>query len=225
MSMGQYSKAGTKIGFNGNQIDAWQKERDDVVRAAINSVDELARTLEQRWGIGRLERLASPALAVAFEQARQNFNMACEGDDHKFLVQKADNLVSGWKALERYAEKNGHTPSDPRVLYVQPPADAESQLPYAIIEDSAHFEKVDREAVQRVYTVDELSRIIGFWESRSEGINKIKDTFYGSEITRIKSKGTTDATIKQPKKIGEKAKPNDGKGKTTAQFIDDEIPF
>ena len=66
--------------------------RHDTVCAAINSVDQKARQLEQHWGIGKLERLAAPKLAVAFEQARQNFQDACQGDDSNYLTQKANNL-------------------------------------------------------------------------------------------------------------------------------------
>jgi len=36
----------------------WSDARRNEVSAAVNTVDEIARNMEQKWGIGKLERLA-----------------------------------------------------------------------------------------------------------------------------------------------------------------------
>ena len=61
--------------------DMWN-DRDDasIMNAAINSLDQVARDMEQRWGYGTLERLASPDLAAKFEMARESLRVACAGD-------------------------------------------------------------------------------------------------------------------------------------------------
>ncbi|MGB1189893.1 MAG: hypothetical protein ACPG4A_06675 [Pseudomonadales bacterium] len=148
-------------------------------------MDEIARQLEQRWGIGRLERLAPPELAVKFAQARQNFNDACDQDDHNYLVQKANNLVAGWKALEKSAERNGHDPADPRVWYFHAPSDALGGKPYAIVEQSGDHTRVDPDTVMRVYSLDEICRIIAHWEASNNLANATKDHFPGAEIKSI----------------------------------------
>lgn len=209
MSSGRYSKTRAKPKKKDEDTwyppAMWSDSRYKIIRAAIDSLDEVARKLEQRWGIGKLERIAPPALSVKFEQARQNFNDACHGDDHNYLVQKADNLITGWKALERYAEKNGHQPSDERIWYAIAPDDAGGK-PFAIIQDGSVAKLVDPESVTRTYTLDEVCRFIKFWEEKNSLANAVKDTFHGSEITAIKKRGKKD-------------------DKKEEAFFDDEIPF
>lgn len=161
--------------------------RSETVRAAINSVDQVARTLEQRWGIGKLERLAPPKLAVAVEQARQNFSAAAQGDDSNYLVQKANNLIEGWKALEKVALKNGHKPADAKVWYFVAPEDAGGK-PYAIVDHASDTAAVDMDAVERVYSLDEICRIIKQFESTKLGTMTaaVKDHFPNAKITKTK---------------------------------------
>ena len=76
MASSRYSaaKKKQKIDVAGDSWKApamWSDKRSDICNAAIRSVDKIARDLEMKWGIGKLEELAPPKLAVAFEQARQ----------------------------------------------------------------------------------------------------------------------------------------------------------
>ena len=160
--------------------------RYDTVCAAINSVDQKARQLEQHWGIGKLERLAAPKLAVAFEQARQNFQDACQGDDSNYLVQKANNLIEGWTALERSARKNGCSPNDPRVWEFYAPDDAGGQK-YAIVDHASDTAAVNMDT-HRVYSLDEVARIITSWEKTHLGemTAETKKHFPNAKINQIK---------------------------------------
>ena len=175
----------------------WSDKRSDICNAAVNSVDKIARDLEMRWGIGKLEELAPPKLAVAFEQARQNFNDAANGDDHNYLVQKADNLIQGWKAVEAYAIKNGRKPGDAEVWYAIAPPDAGGDK-FAIIKNAADSAAVDRTEYPKVYTLDEIARIIKAFET--DMISKTKELFPDARITNI---------MPSTKKV----------------ILDDEIPF
>ena len=168
----------------------WSDKRSEICRAAVNSVDKVARDLEQRWGIGKLEELASPKLAVQFEQARQNFSEAANGDDHNYLVQKADNLITGWKALEAQAIKNGHSPDDAEVWYAIAPEDV-GEYTFAIVKNGSDAAVVDREKYPRVYSLDEVARIIHNFENSM--IRKAKEVFPNSTITKI-----GDSTNKEP---------------------------
>jgi len=168
--------------------DSWKAptmfsdKRSDICNAAIRSVDKVARDLEMKWGIGKLEELAAPKLAVAFEQARQNFNDAANGDDHNYLVQKADNLIQGWKAVEAYAIKNGNSPDDAEVWYAIAPPDAGGDK-FAIVKHAADAAAVDREKYPKVYTLDEIARIIKAIET--DMISKTKELFPDARITKI----------------------------------------
>jgi len=167
----------------------WSDVRKQEVSAAVNSVDEVARNLEQKWGIGKLERLAPPKLAVAFAQATENFNAACEGDDLKYLIAKCDNLIDGWKVLEETAIKNGHKPTDVDIWYAVAPPD-QGSYSFALVKHPADLASVSREDAQRAYSMDEVIRIINDWESRM--VKEVKEHFPKSHITKIETKEFND---------------------------------
>ena len=175
----------------------WADHRSETCRAAVNSVDKVARDLENKWGIGKLESLASPSLAVKFEQARQNFSDAAQGDDAQYLVQKANNLIDGWKALERSAIKNGNSPTDAEVWFAIAPED-QGEYKFAIVKHASDVAAVDRDTHPRVYTLDEIARMISHYETSM--LKSAKEIFPNSNITKI-------GDIKNAKKY------------------DDEIPF
>ena len=163
--------------------------RRNEVSAAVNSVDEVARNLEQKWGIGKLERLAPPKLAVAFARATENFNAACEGDDLKYLIAKCDNLIDGWKALEATAIKNGHNPTDVDVWFAVAPPD-QGSYSFALVKHPADLASVSKEDAERAYSMDEVIRIINDWESRM--VKEVKEHFPKSHITKIETKEFND---------------------------------
>jgi len=160
----------------------WSDHRSETCRAAVNSVDKVARDLENKWGIGKLQELASPSLAVKFERARQNFSDAANGDDHNYLVQKAENLIVGWQTLEKAAIKKGHKPTDAEVWFAIAPED-QGEYKFAIVKHASDVAAVDRDAHPRVYTLDEIARIISHYETSM--LKTAKEIFPNSKITKI----------------------------------------
>jgi|TARA_R100000084_G_scaffold93680_2_gene47463 hypothetical protein len=183
--------------------------RFPLVMAIMDSVDDKVKKLEQSWGMGRLERLASPALALKFEQARLNWKEACNKDDHIYLVQKGNNLIAGWEALEKYAISQGHKPTDGNIIFIVAPVDCNSR-PIAIIEHAHLSKQIDPQSVARTYTYDELCRIIKFWEEKMETVTEVKNLFHGSTIEEVKP---------HDKKQGKLERDDDKK------IEEDEIPF
>ena len=160
----------------------WGDHRYEICRAVVNSVDRVARELENKWGVGKLESLATPKLAAQFERARQNFSEAANGDDHVYLEQKGQNLIDGWKALEQQAINNGHKPGDAEVWYAIAPEDI-GDYKFAIVKHASDIEAVDRELHPRVYTLDEIARMITHFETSM--LKTAKTTFPKSEIIKI----------------------------------------
>ena len=187
----RYNKAKRTKNNNADEVwfapAMWGDKRAEVCQAAANSVDKIARNLENKWGIGKLQELATPNLAVKFEQARQNFSDAINGNDVQYLVSKANNLIDGWKALERYALKNGFKPGTEEVWYAIAPED-QGEYKFAIVKHAADTAAVDRTKYPRVYTLDEIARIINAFETPT--IQSTKENFPNSTITKIG--GTND---------------------------------
>jgi len=176
-----------------------ERDNSKIMQAAIESMDQVAREMEQRWGYGTLERAASPDLAAKFEMARENLRLACEGDDPNVVIQKAENLAKGWRVLEKRAIEKGLKPIDERIwLHV-----ADDGRRYAFVNDIGIASQVTEKFDCRVYSLDEVTRIIQNYEIDATIVSAVKDTFPGAEITQIK----------KPEK------------QKTGDFFDDEIPF
>lgn len=199
----------------------WAKERYEVGQATVDSLEEFAWRIQQRWGKGKLQRLASPQLAVAFKQAQQNFERAYLEDDVNYMVQKAKNLIQGWEALEKYAYKNGHKPNDAKIWYAIAPIECDA-FTYAIVKDSSDMQFVDKESADRTYTLDEIATIIHKFEKNNKAATEVKDLFSGSEIVSV---GTGEYD-KYGREIMKGAKKNDKKTyEDRYAELDDEIPY
>ena len=170
----------------------WGDSRAEICRAAVNSVDAVARELEMKWGIGKLEELASPKLAVKFEQARQNFSEACQLDDSDYLVQKANNLITGWKKLETTAIEAGHKPGEAEVWYGIAPPDCD-EYNFAIVKWGSDAANIDRDKYPIVYTLDEVCRIIKSFQRPL--LEAAKTEFKDSKIVNIKTGGNLNEEI------------------------------
>tara|TARA_A200000113_G_scaffold166167_1_gene150792 strand:+ start:1615 stop:2265 length:651 start_codon:yes stop_codon:yes gene_type:complete len=189
----------------------------EVHEAVVATLEDIAKSLVQRWGRGKLERLASPQLAVAFQQAKQNYEKAVQDDDINYIAQKAKNLIQGWQALEKYAKKQGHKPEASQVWYAIAPIELNA-FTYAIVRDSSDMQFVDKESADRVYTLDEIAWILQKYETKNKAATEIKDLFAGSEIKGI---GEYDKYGNEIMK-GEK---KDEKQKDRYADLDDEIPL
>jgi len=179
--------------------DMWSDERGKALNAAVQSLDQVARAMEQKWGYGTLERLASPDLAAKFNRAKENLQAACDGDDHNLVIQKCENMAKGWRLLDRKATEAGCKPLDERVvLHI-----ADSGQKYAFTNESGLYKLIaDKYGPDvRVMSFDEVTRIMEDWHKSSTLLNGIKDAFPGSEVTKINPK-------------------SEGK-----DLFDDEIPF
>ena len=170
----------------------WSDNRAEICRAAVNSVDAVARELEMKWGIGKLEELASPKLAVKFEQARQNFSEACELDDSDYLVQKANNLITGWRKLETTAIEAGHKPGSAEVWYGIAPPDC-GEYNFAIVKWGSDAANIDKDKYPIVYTLDEVCRIIKSLQRPL--LEAAKTEFKQSKIIDIKTGGDLNDPI------------------------------
>lgn len=211
----RYSDIRKMNDFN-NKLESKNK-RYEVHEAIVATLEDVALRLVQRWGRGKLERLASPQLAVAFQQAKQNYEKATLDNDVKYIAQKAKNLIQGWQALEKYAKQQGHKPEPSKVWYAIAPIECDA-FTYAIVRDQSDMQFVDKESADRTYTLDEIARILHKFEDNNKAATEIKDLFAGSEIVG------TGYYDKYGQEIIKGDKKNE-KEKDRYADLDDEIPF
>lgn len=188
---GKWSKTKKKPEYTGVDYIAMdvpkmyeEEEKAAVIRASLKSVDKVARDMEQRWGIGKLEQLADPALATRFEQARQNFNHALGQESISEVVAKAEDMIRGWRIIEKKVLEAGHKPECEKVWHMV----NDEGKKYAFVNDSSDHVYFDNDIT--VISMEEVIRIIE--AHYKEVYVDIKSSFPGAEITKITKKEELD---------------------------------
>tara|TARA_B100000927_G_scaffold73210_1_gene58311 strand:+ start:1031 stop:1624 length:594 start_codon:yes stop_codon:yes gene_type:complete len=188
---GKWSKTQKKPEYDGVQYVAMdvpkmyeEEEKAAVIRASLKSVDKVARDMEQRWGIGKLEQLANPALATRFEQARQNLNHALGQESISEVVAKAEDMIRGWRIIEKKVLEAGHKPECEKVWHMV----NDEGKKYAFVNDSSDHVYFDKDIT--VISMEEVLRIIE--AHYKELYVDIKSSFPSAEITKITKKDKLD---------------------------------
>ena len=184
---GKWSKTKKKPEYTGVEYIALdvpqmyeEEEKAAVIRASLKSVDKVARDMEQRWGIGKLEQLANPALTTRFEQARQNLNHALGQESISEVVAKAEDMIRGWKIIEKKVLEAGHKPECEKVWHMV----NDEGKKYAFVNDSSDHVYFDKDTT--VISMEEVLRIIE--AHYKELYLDVKTHFPEAEITKITTK-------------------------------------
>lgn len=76
--------------------------------AMIEAVDEIGRSMDDKWGVGRLPRLVDPLTAAKFARQVEKFGQACWGPELGDVAAHAPAMVRAYQALDAMAEAAGH---------------------------------------------------------------------------------------------------------------------
>lgn len=85
------------------------EDADRLTRALI-PVDEAFFQSEQRWGVGRLERLVSPATLASYRRGWDAWRAALESGDANAAETIAPKMIAAIRFMEREAESAGAQP-------------------------------------------------------------------------------------------------------------------
>ena len=158
----------------------------DQVDGALKPLDALALEMETRWGIDRLQELVSPETSAKFEAAKQKLNADILAHNVAGVIERANILMRGWKALEKEAMENGHKPFPPEVWVASVAAEnGKEAVNYAIAKDNsaASLSQTDFP----VYTLEEVARIIrDFNWGLMKHVDEVKKHFPAAKIVDIK---------------------------------------
>lgn len=151
---------------------------------SLQPLDEVASQMDSKWGADRLPRLVSVKTATRFGSALNRLNNAIDSDDHKEVEKRAKILILGWRAMDAEAEEMGAAPVDPKPLASWRDDDGN---PYALFQDTAEaiaYSKSEDGDGVRVITLKEVSRIVGYFESKTP-VSEVRGVFGGAEIITI----------------------------------------
>lgn len=82
----------------------------DRFRAALAPVDEAFRASEQRWGVGRLERLVSALTLAAYKRGWDAYREALDAGDGAALEIVGPKMVAALAFMDAEATRAGHEP-------------------------------------------------------------------------------------------------------------------
>jgi hypothetical protein len=164
-------------------------------------LDELAHSLEMKWGVDRLPRLVTPETAARFQHWADKLNAAIEaGADN--VAEVAGIVERGWRAMDAEATARGCFPLPPACFSVQ----VDGHI-VEIAQDQAHATALIHWARNEgrtvaVWTLEEVATVL-----RLHGVaHQAKEIWPGALVTAL------------PAPMRE--------GKRRADDIDDaEIPF
>ncbi len=139
------------------------------INRVIDRLDQAAIDYESRWGVGRLEGLASEELALKWRSQIGKINQAIEDRNSLGMESLMQGAIRGWKALEDYALLQGHQPNDPRYVEYQ----HKDGVLYKICYTDADARLLDRfnGPECRVVTIEEMANLM---EARTSQAFEIK---------------------------------------------------
>ena len=151
-----------------------------VIKAILDGVDEIARQMERKWGVGRLRLMVSDVLRIKFDAQQAKLDAAIATDQETYIRAQADGMRRAWLALDRAATDAGADPLAPEVWECVLPATGEV---VSIVRTEAEAHHVARES--EVWTLAEIAVLI---ERLGDEVRQVKRTFPGSAVVEVRDR-------------------------------------
>jgi len=148
--------------------------------ASLETLDEVAASMERLWGIGRLRLLVSDFLRMKFDAQVEKLNAAIVEGDPEFVGTQAEGMKRAWAYLDKTAREAGHRPLDPQVWEAMLPT---AGIAVAIVRTDVEAHALARDRV--AFTTAE----IGLWlEQIPEAVDRVKRKYPGVLLSLNKPK-------------------------------------
>jgi hypothetical protein len=151
---------------------------DFVTKAILEGLDETARQMEQKWGVGRLRLLVDDALRAKFDAQKAKLDAAIASDQEVYIRAQAAGMRRAWQALDRAAADAGALPLTPKAWECALPASGEV---VSIVRTEAEAHYVARAG--EVWTLAEVGVLI---ERMGDQVRQVGRTFPGSAVVDIR---------------------------------------
>ena len=125
-----------------------------LAQASLDRLDAVAVTMERRWGVDRLPKLAPAELAVRFRSQAERLDEAIRSDRHEAVAVQAEAMLRAWSALDAAATKAGWQPLSPTVWEAVLSMTGEV---IAIVRDADEAGLIAKDRGGAVWTLDEVA--------------------------------------------------------------------
>ncbi len=85
----------------------------DRFKLTLATIDQAFWASEQRWGVGRLERLVSPGTLTAYKRGWDQYRVALEDSDPDALAVIGPKMIAALAFMDHEATQAGHQPLAP----------------------------------------------------------------------------------------------------------------
>lgn len=162
---------------------------------SVAPFDEAARTMDLKWGVGRLPKLVPEAMAQKFGKALAHMNACIDREDPAGASQAAENCRKGLAAMDAYATASGAQPLPRDVLQY----DLDGEV-YTVAKDIDAWPSIRQDMPGvRLWSMREVALALKHYGGI---VAAVKDQFPGSTVSEIRDK---------PSKLG--------------KLLDDDLPF
>jgi hypothetical protein len=153
--------AGTELPTRADRNESLRRVQQASASAVLGPLDQVAKAMERKWGVGRLQTLVPEEWALKFHSACDKLNEAIDSSDMGRIKERAEIMRRGWTKLDELATAAGHEPwVAPDVWEVQ----SENGTIYAIVRgDVDRRNGACRQGVA-VYTLAEVAKILQAWD-------------------------------------------------------------
>lgn len=184
-------------------------EDSDRFRAALVPVDRAMWESEQRWGVGRLERLQSPVVLLAYKRGWDQYRVALDEGDASAIETIGPKMIAALAFMSSEAEAAGHKPIAPDtweaplcdgtvLVVVRTGAEASAVLRAARAADGASYETTLPPDLAVTVRNQHEGRALTIW-SMAEIARLIEAVMSGVP------NGAVSARVKAQSKIADKA--------------------
>ncbi len=163
-------------------LDSWDAPDEYQIKRYIQKLDQVATSMEAKWGIGTLERIVPDGLREKWERQRDKLNDAIERKSVVDVGRHVEATIKGWAALEAEAIKA--RASRPDAEYWEIKSDKGNL--YRIVKNRADVAAVaamDGGDSVRVWSLEEVARVLDCNDLVT--VQEIKRHFPDCDLRRI----------------------------------------
>lgn len=152
---------------------------------AIEALDEVAGSMERKWGMGRLPRLVSIDLAERFHRQAEKLNAEIMEEATAGFGQverEAGRMVNAWMALDAAAEAAGAAPASAKYMTARM-SDGRSLVICSDLEGMGVYQRQNLDRAAAVWTMQEIVAVLeGF-----DLVNRAKHLFEGAVVQEVRA--------------------------------------
>jgi hypothetical protein len=156
-------------------------EVDIRVDMAVGCFDEVAREMDRKWGIDRLQQVVPVEVADKYGRALAALNEAIRERDPEKTKWNAENCVKGMRKMDEIAEAAGRSKAEPRSFEYD-----FDGLHFIVVDDERLWPALREQRGDKVLIVTLREVGVALKALRDPAVAAVKHEFDRSEIVAIR---------------------------------------